>query len=211
MNNDTYIINTVEMFGLCGSGKTTIQSNCNIDKIVTIYNPIPISAIHTYIFTAYIIAKIFVISPIISFRFLCDRQSRKLLLKLGLRVGGIFKRRNIYRDSDIFLRDSGVLMPFLSAIIEESWEWNEAYVLLLFMVLPVPKKAIFVSVEPSVAYVRYIERNKNKSISQDLFCLANEFCQFLYILLESKGVKMIKVDNNVSVKCSFLSDKLNEE
>jgi hypothetical protein len=208
MSNVTQVINTIEMFGLCGSGKTTVQSDCNIEKIVNIHNPISISAIYTYVFTIYIAIKMFVISPVNLLRFLYDHQSRRLLLKLGLRVGGIFKRRNIYRCNEIFLRDSGVLMPFVSAIIEESWDWRKSYVLLFFAVLPVPKKAVFVYVKPSVAYARYIGRNKNKDVSQDFFYSANEFCQFLCTLLESRGVEMIKVDNNVAVKCSFLNNKL---
>jgi len=202
------IINTIEMFGLCGSGKTTVQSNCNIDKVIEVHNPIYISNLYVYIYAMYIALKMFIISPTILVKFLFDYQSRRLLLKLGLRTASIFKRRKLYKTNTIFLRDSGVIMPFVSAIIEEAWKWNKSYVLLIFKAIPIPKKAVFVYVEPSVAHARYIMRNKDAHVKKDFFYSANEFCQFLYTLLESKGVGMIQVDNNISANCSTLNNKL---
>jgi len=189
-------INFVEMFGLSGSGKSTLKAKLLQDNTMETAKPIRTNLTFALATSVFLIIKMLIISPINTLRILINPQGRRLLLRLGLRVFGIFIRRFKSKNNEIFLQDSGVIMPLVTSVIEENWTWTFEQVKLILKVIPIPDKVVFVSAPPLIAYERCIKRDKQSSYNQELFFKANDLCEFLLDFLKSKNIEVILMDNS---------------
>lgn len=200
----------IEMFGLPGTGKTTLQK-CLSNEIkghLVIIKPIASDLIFSVYEALRLAIKMFAKSPYLTVRFLSSLQSRRLLLKLGLRCSSINKNvsRRIENDKHVLLLDCGVIMPLVSAVVEEGWVWEKKSIVLLLNVLPLPNVCLSIFASPEVVYERYTKRTKETSLSKNRFVYGEKLCEFLDNELAKRKISIYKHENKNNISCDFVND-----
>ncbi len=200
----------IEMFGLPGAGKTTLQK-CLTDEIkddLLIIKPIASKLVFSAYRAIVLAIKMFAKSPCLTLRFLGSKQSRRLLVKLGLRCSNFNKSLSRRSESDehVLLLDCGVIMPLVSAVVEEGWVWEKEFVVLLLNVLPLPNVCLNIFSSPEEVYERYIKREKEISLNKSRFEYGEQLCHFLDKELVQRKINIYKYENTNSINCDFVND-----
>lgn len=192
----------LEIYGLCGSGKSTLQLCLeNSDEVtITVSRPISISLFKTIYYSLRLYLRIFSSAPISSLIFILNQGYRRLLLKEGLRIAGI-QRRSKIGDGVTLLTDSGVIMPIVSAVVEQNLDWNIKFINMLLENLPLPDFAVYVRVLPATSFDRYVERESADNCELHRFESGDRLCTHLHQWLCQNEVKLIEVDNNGVIEC----------
>ena len=191
--------NAIEMIGLSGVGKTTMFHNLgdslfqNIGKYSTV-NPIKPPKIYYFYETFLLTVKVITgLGFIQSLPVLRSTHYVRLFLKLGYRIASI-KIRNL--SGLVYLRDSGVLMPLLSAVIDDRLKLNNTLLFQSLNNIPLPKHVYCIVDSPTDIYSRFIAREKK--IGNDVngytvtdFKNANIFLSLLIEKLKSIGVNVV--------------------
>ena len=190
---------SIELIGLSGVGKTTLYNNseCNLFKNLNGYSvvhPLKPYKISFFFETFVLIVKILISTGL--FRSLFIFRSKNyidLFLKLGYRIAGI-KNRNL--NGLVYLRDSGVLMPLISSVIDDRLKIDDTLLLKILINLPLPKYVYCIMDSPDDIYSRFITREKK--IGNDVngytvtdFKNANIFLSLLIEKLKSIGVNVV--------------------
>jgi len=127
-----------------------------------------------------------------------------LLLKLGLRTGVQNKQMATKITKNVLLQDSGLIMPLISALVEEGWNGSKERIQLIFSSVPLPVTAIFVSTDPVVAHGRYHERNsQSRDIDINVFVEIHYLINFIIKDLMSNGVNVVTVKNDDNIDCKY--------
>jgi len=203
-----YVNNSIEMFGLPGAGKTTLQK-CLADgdaQGLKILVPSSIGLMKSCYHATLLLLRMLLFTPKHTMSFVLDKQSRRLLLKLGLRAGG-HKKQDVRDDRKVLMKDSGVIMPIVSALVEDDWDGTEIWIRILLANVVLPSTAILIDVEPAVSHWRYHERNKG-SQQKDIKCFyrAHRLLDYMVSELISNGVNVIAMKNDRDARCSdFIS------
>ena len=118
-------------------------------------------------------------------------------MKLGYRIAGI-KTRNL--KGLVYLRDSGVLMPLISAVIDDKIDPNDALLFHFLNVIPVPEYVYCMIDTPVDIYNRFIYREKNlkkytKGHTLSDFKNANIFLLLLVKKLKNMNVNIVIIES----------------
>ena len=195
---------SIEMIGLSGVGKTTMFYNLGdaLFQDLGIYStvhPINPSKIDFFFETTLLTIK-----TIISFSFLRSLFDLKLLdyisllMKLGYRIASI-KMRDL--NSLVYLRDSGVLMPLISAVIDDKLQINKGLLYKILSNIPLPKYVYCVYDSPDSIYNRFITREKELGNKIENYALsdfenANNFFFELVEMLKNMRVNVVVINKN---------------
>jgi len=155
---------SIEMFGLCGAGKTTIlndidsftSSDPDLDHIHVSLPVIP-GTCQSILEAVIIQVKTFMMAPGKLIEFYIKNRNLWLPRKLGYRIAGLKNRKDVKME---LLADGGVLQPFVSFCIEQEFEIETFPFDEYYSVLPVPWCAIYVKASPGEAMKRYIARER---------------------------------------------------
>ena len=181
---------SLETFGLCGAGKTTLLrwlfvklQEIGGNRLPSIEMPVQPDRETVWIETSRIVMRAAWQSPKEVYQFLREADAWWLPNKLGFRVAGIKLRRTM---SAPLLIDSGLLQPFVSFVIERNLDDKNIPKEALLSAVVLPSLAVYVRVDPEIAYQRYIEREIKEG--RDLpfgdlrkrFDDAYELCEWIY-------------------------------
>ena len=189
---------SIEMIGLSGVGKTTLFYNMEdnlfekMDEYYTVHPVKPHKLIFFFETLKLIIRFIFSFG---FFKSLCVLRSKKnisLFIKLGYRISGI-KDRNL--SGLVYLRDSGVLMPLLSSVIDDRIKIDNTMLFKILINIPLPKYVYCVVDSPDNIYDRFISRERKlgndvKGYTISDFKNANTFLFRLINLLKDVNVNV---------------------
>lgn len=187
----------IEILGLPGVGKTTLQNKIHDtlpDSIVT-QAPIKIRFISRVFHACIILIRLMINYPGKVADFIFDKQGRRLLLKLGLRRS-VRINMQVPNNKNVIMYDSGVIMPILSAIVEEGWQATDSKIAALLSAIPLPQLVYCLILDSAVVHQRYSKRELNRSINVDLFSKGDKWCHFICSEMEKNGVRVIRLNNN---------------
>jgi hypothetical protein len=193
---------SIEMIGLSGVGKTTMFYNLgdtlfqDLGKYSTVH---PVTPPNFFFETLLLLVK-----TVISFEFLRSLFSLKLLnyfsliMKLGYRASAI-KMRDL--NGLVYLRDSGVLMPLISSVIDDKLKIDNALLYKILSNLPLPKYVYCVSDSPVNIYSRFVAREKKLGNNIENYFLsdfenANNFVVKLVEILRNMGISVVVINKN---------------
>ncbi len=195
--------NSIEMIGLSGVGKTTLFHNTDSTIFKDLFehssvHPIKPSKISFFFETLVLIVKV-VIGVVfsISLSSFLSRNHINLYMKLGYRIASI-KMRNL--SGLVYLRDSGVLMPLLSSVIDDRLRIDNTLLFEILSNAPLPKHVYCMIDSPNNIYNRFISREKKlgndiKNYSLSDFQNANTFLFELIKILRKKSVNVTVINN----------------
>lgn len=152
----------IEMFGLCGAGKSTITNHLapvlrQCGQSPGVARPIDPGGIRTVNEAIWLALRTAVTNPASVGPRLFRRQVGALFLKLGLRLASMKIRQ---APHGTFLIDSGIMQPFVSYYIEQNLLGLNVPLPALLSVVPFPAAAVYVRTEPELAYRRYVARQR---------------------------------------------------
>lgn len=201
----------LEIYGLCGSGKTTLQSCIEGSKkdLLKISPPISVSRLRIIYYSLILYFKMFLSAPFGSRNYLLNRGYRRLLIKEGLRIAGIRERKKKGAYVTL-LADSGVLMPIVSAVVEQNLYWDNKLIRLLLENLPLPEYVIFLDVTPEISRERYLYRESLVDYDLERFNSGYELCIRLCEWLKMKDINILRIDNAEKMNCENIMKKLTE-
>lgn len=199
-----------EVFGLCGAGKTTLarelvrgaKGPSSSGLPIRIEGPVVPGGWRAAFETTLVVGRYGLRDPIGCQRLLRDPAGRWLLFKLGYRIAGLWVRGDL---SETLLVDSGVIQPLVSFDIEHNFrgiEWDPRP---LLRGLPLPARAVYVRVRPSVALERYMqrERSSGRGVSEDgiweRFNRAFRTAERVYEACVDLGVRCLSYENEKPV------------
>jgi hypothetical protein len=118
-------------------------------------------------------------------------------MKLGYRIAGI-KMRDL--NGSVYLRDSGVLMPLISAVIDDRISPDDALLFQILNIIPLPKYVYCMVDSPVDIYNRFIYREKKlkkdiKGYALSDFEGANIFLFSLVERLKDMNVNVVIIEN----------------
>ncbi|MEK9652311.1 MAG: hypothetical protein VW437_00930 [Betaproteobacteria bacterium] len=194
----------IEMIGLSGVGKTTILSSplSPLNKNCVICEPVRPSRLSHVFHFFYLFVGVVLSSPVSAVHVVKKREWIRLLLKLAYRVAGI-KRRQISSKEVVFLRDSGVLMPIVSSILDDRLNISCYPIKKLLGLLPLPETVFFIlDKSDDAVYERFIRRESIKgrdlsSYSPAIFSTASIFLFELADVLERLNINVEKIYINL--------------
>ncbi len=199
----------IEMYGLCGAGKTTILStlipilkNEALPWNVEVSLPIIPKAIDCHFEIMRLLLQALWQSPKHVASFLSAKKNWWLPQKLGYRSAGI---KRCKKSQLTLLVDSGVLQPFVSFCVENYCLLRSFPFEALWSSLILPKYTIYVCLPPEVALDRYLKRESKSHRKLDInniyqrFNNAFEVCEKIFEKCQTSGFKTIKLysDNRV--------------
>lgn len=192
----------VELFGLCGSGKSTLShtllSSPDRETFLRPERPIIPTRLGALLMTAKLVGSYGLRDPFSCASLLKSSAGRWLFYKLGYRMSGLHLRGDLEGS---LLVDSGVLQPLISCEIEYNLaliDWNVEQ---LVEVLPLPSRAIYVRVGPETALKRYLERGSMTGRGVQLKGIEHRFergfqvAEDLYLMCRDGGVRCVVYDN----------------
>jgi hypothetical protein len=191
----------IEMVGLSGVGKTTLISGdaSPLRNDVIIMRPIIPSHISVIYHLLLLILKMIILSPVRGVHTILLREWRLLLLKLAYRIAGI-KERERAVGYEVFLKDSGILMPIVSSIIDDKLDYNNYPLNKLLECLPLPSFVYYLR-DPDCAsvYKRFVARESIKmkdlsSYSVESFIEATGFINKMLLLLKDMNIVVKTID-----------------
>jgi len=149
----------VELFGLCGSGKTTLARAMEGSPTSTLWveGPVKPSGTSALLWTVRLVAGHLFGDPAGCLRLLRSPGGSWLHFKLGYRLAGLRMRGDLIGR---LLLDSGVLQPLISFDVEYNLDLVPWDVDPLVRLLPLPSCALYVRVQPEVAMRRYLAREQ---------------------------------------------------
>ena len=203
-----------EMFGLCGAGKTTIAAGLaplfqTEELRLDVARPISPGGIGTIYNALCLALRATVSDPVKVSQFLMHDQGRRLFLKLGLRTASMAMRKAYPRT---LLIDSGVLQPLVSFVVEQNERKLEPPLRALMAVVPFPAAAIYVRVDPELAYRRYISRQTRSGILmadhglRSRFDHGLSFCEWLYDYCNYLKLPTMVIDSSDHLDSNHLVD-----
>lgn len=200
MNNGS-----IEIFGLCGAGKTTIsttlikvlsEQRCGIPDFKVAY-PQVVGWLPSRLLTSLLIMRLVRHDPKTVATLLSDKAGRWLLTKLGYRNACLQRRDSL---PGTLLIDSGILQPFVSFEVEYNRNGIYYDIENLLRMMPLPEYAVYIRVSPLVAMKRYNERAKNAGLDVPLVTDASRFeagyaiSEKIYSFCRTLGVNIAVVD-----------------
>ena len=201
MNNTS-----IEIYGLSGAGKSTIQKKCLKDSEIYFTGPFSIKKVYIYISSIILILRMFFFSPKSVIELIKSVHGRSLLLKLGLRSFGVCYKKIFLKKKIYFLKDSGNLMPIITSILNSNWKWNLKIITMILNSIELPNKIIYLSVTPIVAYKRCLDRDSNINLNINAFKNAYQTCEFIYNYLVKIDKDVLIIDNDgdelEAIQCS---------
>lgn len=154
----------MEMFGLCGAGKTTayLELLRTIEEDASIQNfyqamPLVPERWRILLEVGRFSQNLLLRSPGEFSRLLISSAGRWLMFKLGYRVAGLRFRGDVTRR---FLKDSGILQPLISFDVEYNTELLDINMKAILELLPLPSYAVYGRIEPDIAMKRYVLREE---------------------------------------------------
>jgi GTPase SAR1 family protein len=187
------------MIGLSGVGKTTLfysMGNTLFQDLgcYRTVHPLKPSKLRFLFETIKLITKITISYGFFqSFIFLKSNIYIQMFMKLGYRISSM-KIRSL--SGLVYLRDSGVLMPLISSVIDDRLKIDDTLLLKILINLPLPKYVYCIMDSPDDIYSRFITREKK--IGNDVngytvtdFKNANIFLSLLIEKLKSIGVNVV--------------------
>ena len=195
---------SIEMIGLSGVGKTTLFYNVgdslfkNLGRYSTVHPVKPSKAM--FIFETLVLIVRVVVSYGF-FRSLSNLRSLNyinLFMKLGYRVASI-KMRGL--NGLVYLRDSGILMPLISAVIDDRLKIDEILLVKILSNIPLPKYVYCVTDSPINIYRRFIVREKRLGNNIEGYILsdfenANNFVFKLIEILKNMNVNVVVMNKD---------------
>lgn len=159
----------IEVFGLCGAGKSTIVTRllpliaARVGGVISATRPPPPWGPHSLAGTGRILAVALAGKPGPLPSFLTKRSNWWLPLKLGYRRAALAK---LPADQSHILLDSGILQPFISFAIEWSADPHQTIpVPGLLSALPQAAAAIHIHTPTQLAMQRYLARAEDADIT----------------------------------------------
>lgn len=205
----------IEMFGLCGAGKSTLARGCllvgesgQVGARLRPERPVKPSGWVTVAMAGLIAVSHGLRDPGGCARLLSSGAGRWLFLKLGYRVAGLHMRQDL---DGCLLLDSGVLQPLVSFEVEYNLQLIEWNVERLARALPLPLYALYVRVEPEIAMQRYMDRERRQGRSvlmeriEDRFVRGFKTAERLHEICVALGICCIICDNTRLVSQKELS------
>jgi len=189
----------IEIFGLCGAGKTTIlndlasalQSGTSSLETNVSFPTAP-GPVHSLCETLRITAGALRNSPREVSKFIANKNNWWLPLKLGYRSSAMKKKGDLQR---VLLVDGGILQPFISFSVEYNILLKKVPTDPFLSALALPSHAVYVRTSPEVAQKRYLAREEenqrpvNKENLGARFAAAFEICEYLYTKCRSLGIR----------------------
>lgn len=217
--------NSIEVFGLCGAGKST-HSNLLFETLVqqspdqklALCPPVEPNGIDTILSALSIIRKAIVTNPSITIKALLKPQGRWLFLKLGYRTAGLRLRGDLKGK---LLIDSGNLQPLISFFVEYDHDMIEIGIRNLLKILSLPSFIIYFHVSPETAMKRYVTREKKlgnfvfaKNLMQR-FERGYETAEYIYQYCKEAGIQCAKIEveqrpTRQAIEASVSAIKLND-
>ena len=208
----------IELFGLCGAGKTTITDGLapileTRERGSVVARPISPGGIRTLQHAMWLALRAIIKQPSEVSRFLSHHQGRRLFLKLGLRLASMDIRNACRRT---LLIDSGILQPLVSYLVEQNIRKVTPPLRALIPVLPFPAATIYVRVNAEVAYRRYMSRQGGTEIAFDGTGLRGRFedgftlCEWLHDYCTAVKIPTLIVDSSDRLNADQL-EKLTEK
>ena len=193
----------VEFFGLSGGGKSFLLAKCssNLDYIIS--PPVRPNFAIVQLFYTWLNIKLYFLLGEEYKRLIRIDSYKKLIKKICFRYAGMFLRDLSFNNSKIALKDSGVLMPIVSASIHDGIHLSDKHISILLDCLKFKSKSIFVDVSPLTAMQIFSRREGNCEDSNHQlsdFEKGYKTCQKIFKILNRRNFKkIIKVDNNVGM------------
>ena len=188
------------MVGLSGVGKTTLLTSAEnpIDKDVLVCGPVNPSILNHAAQFFYLLFRLVLASPISAFAIIRKPEWVRLLFKVSYRVAGI-KQRSISSEKTVFLRDSGILMPIVSSMLDDQLKIKLYPIDKLLQLLPLPVTVVFILDDNYRAvYKRFVKRESEKgrdlsAYSPELFSSVSVFLVQLASELEKFHINVTKI------------------
>lgn len=194
----------MEMFGLCGAGKTTaylgllqaIEEDATIEDF---YQAMPLIPERGRILLeiARFAQNLLLRSPGEFARLLAGPAGRWLLFKLGYRIAGLRSRGDVTQR---FLKDSGVLQPLISFDVEHNLELLDINVKTILELLPLPSYAVYGRIAPEIAMKRYLlrEEAQGRAVCREMieqrFYRGHLMAEQLYHTCGLLGIRCVVLD-----------------
>ena len=206
---------SVEMFGLCGAGKTTLARDLLLaaesDPAGVGFHPE--DPVRPTGWVSVLMAGRYAVGyglrdPGGGARLLGSPAGRWLFLKLGYRIAGLRMRGDL---TGSLLLDSGVLQPLVSFDVEYNLPLIQWDVERLAKTLPLPSCALYVRVEPEVAMQRYLDRERKQGGTvpmeriEERFARGFRTAEQLYEVCVALGVRCTVCDNKWPVSRETLA------
>jgi GTPase SAR1 family protein len=195
---------SIEIIGLSGVGKTTLFYSLggalfhNLDNYSTVH-PIKPSKIRFFFETLKLITKVAISFGFVRFFHILRLKGYiGLFMKLGYRIASI-KARGL--RGLVYLRDSGVLMPLLSSVIDDRIKIDDVLLLKILSDIPLPKYVYCITDSPNNIYNRFIDREKSLGNNVEGYVLsdfinADTFLFALIKILKNMGTSVVVIKNN---------------
>jgi thymidylate kinase len=215
-------VNTIEVFGLCGAGKSTVIKKLKLfleqEKLeITASEPLQnhkLSAKHEIL---RIVINAMIIAPVQVLVFLLQSDARRWLFsKLAYRS---MMSKQTQKKCHLLV-DCGNYQPFVTYAIEIQELEKKIPVKFILPALPLPRAAIYFKVDKNIAQSRYEKREKNmrrlrrankkQSDLSSLFIKGESVCEIIYKFLQDKNIKTYILDTEKSLSDEYLKSKMFE-
>lgn len=197
---------SVEIFGLCGAGKTTLAKKLLLavepeeEHWLRPESPVTPSGWISVLMAGRIFIRLGLRHPSACVRLLSNATGRWFMLKLGYRIAGLRMRGDI---AGSLLLDSGVLQPLVSFEVEYNSSFLQIDALDIIKTLPLPSCALYVRVEPGIAMQRYLDREKKYGRTFSMkyiemrFAKGFEMAERLHTACVDMGVYCVVYNNEI--------------
>jgi thymidylate kinase len=210
-------VNTIEIYGLCGVGKSTIIKKLKLlleeqQSEISILEPQQNECLPVKLEIFHIIKNALVLAPVQISKFILQTNARRWLLnKLAYRSIAIKQ----YVSNCYLLVDCGYYQPFVTYAIEIQKLEQKIPVNTLLSVLPLPRAALYFKADKKIAQLRYQDRQKDNPSRlnranydefdlSSLFAKGEKVCENIHNYLKDKKIKVYVIETEKNVNDDYL-------